>query len=198
MSTMTNRDNNSNIIGYILCIVLGIVICIWPGAILLTLCRIAGCLILLFGIFRLIACMKDPYMAHRGFPMFIGVVLCVVGIWILSAPGTFLKLIPVVIGILLIYQGVRNIYISIAIKKAVDSRWWATLLIGILSVIFGLVLIKCAFAALKIGMIILGIALIYVGVTGLWTGRGPGGSGGFGGSGGKRRNRVIDADYREL
>ena len=170
--------------GYILCIVLGIVICIWPGTILLTLCRVAGLAILIFGIYRLIICLKGDH--NQGGFLLLGIVLCALGIWILSSPGSFLKLIPIVIGLVLIYHGVKECYTCIQIKRRHDSKWWVGLVVGILAIVFGIFLIRGAFLALEIGMIILGIALIYMGVSGLWVSHRAGG-----------RDRVIDVDYRE-
>lgn len=187
MSGFKMKDHNVTMIGYILCIIFGVIICIWPGEVLLTLCRIAGLLVLLLGIFRLVVCIKNSHALNKGYPMFIGIILCIIGIWILSAPGTFLKLIPIVIGVVLIYQGVKNIYYGIQNKKSQDSRWWVDLVIAVLSVIFGLVLIRCAFLALEIGMIFIGIALIYAGVSGIWVSHHSNGP----------KDRIIDVDYRE-
>ena len=183
MSGSFSRRNGS-VAGYILCIVLGIVICIWPGSILLALCRIAGLAILLFGIYRVIICLKG---ALGGALVFLGIILCALGIWIISSPGSFLKLIPIVVGLVLICYGVRDCYSCIQIKRHNDPRWWVGVVLGILAIVFGIFLIRGAFLALEIGMIILGIALIYTGITGLWVSHRAGGSG----------KRIIDVDYKE-
>lgn len=186
MSELMHRRNGS-VAGYIFCIVLGIVICIWPGTILLALCRIAGLAILLFGIYRLIICAKYGNRMPGAGLLLLGIVLCALGIWILCAPGTFLKLIPVVIGLVLIYHGVKECYTCIQIRRNQDHRWWIGLLLGILAIVFGIFLIRGAFLALEIGMIILGIALIYTGLTGIWAVHHVGGG----------RQKIIDTDYRE-
>lgn len=189
MSGFNHKNETGSVMGYILCIVFGIVICLWPGTILLAVCRIAGLLILLLGIFRLLGCIRSPYAAHRGYPVAMGVILCVVGVWILCAPGTFLKLIPMVIGVVLIFHGVKNICFSVNIRRGSDSWWGVSLVLGILAVIFGIVLIRCAFLALEIGMIILGIALIYTGVSGLVMDHHAGGG---------KKGKIIDVDYKEV
>ncbi len=187
MADFLNKVRRSSIFGYIFCIIFGIIICIWPGAVLLTICRIAGLLLLLLGIFRLIVCIKDQQALNKGYPMFVGILLCVLGIWILSAPGTFLKLIPIVIGVLLIYHGVKNIYNSVQNRKRNDTHWWVGLVIAILSVIFGIILMRCAFLALEIGMIFIGVALIYTGISGIWSSHHDK----------KYKDRIIDVEYRE-
>lgn len=187
MSDFFGKVRGGAIVGYILCVIFGVIICIWPGTVLMTICRIAGILLLLLGIFRLFVCIKDASVLGKGYPMFVGILLCVLGIWIISAPGTFLKLIPIVIGVLLIYHGVKNIYTSIQERRSRDSRWWISMVIAVLSVVFGIVLMRCAFLALEIGMIIIGIALIYTGISGLWASHHEK----------NHRDRIIDVDYRE-
>ena len=66
MSGFKMKDHNVTMIGYILCIIFGVIICIWPGEVLLTLCRIAGLLVLLLGIFRLVVCIKKSHALNKG------------------------------------------------------------------------------------------------------------------------------------
>ena len=58
MSGCTNPNQRCGWMIYVLCIVIGIVICICPGSTLLVICRIGGFLLLLFGGWRLILCVK--------------------------------------------------------------------------------------------------------------------------------------------
>ena len=120
MAEFLKKIRPGSIVGFILCIVFGVVVCIWPGTVMIIACRIAGALLLACGIYNLIMGARNQNMAVRGFQITAGLVLCVVGVWILVAPGTFLKLIPVVIGLVLIYHGVKDIYISILVKTLVD------------------------------------------------------------------------------
>lgn len=192
MAEFLKKIRPGSIVGFILCIVFGVVVCIWPGTVMIIACRIAGALLLACGIYNLIMGARNQNMAVRGFQITAGLVLCVVGVWILAAPGTFLKLIPVVIGLVLIYHGVKDIYISILVKKGQDKRWWIGTITAVISVVLGVILIRCAFLALEIGMIYLGIVLIYDGISGLWltsrTGRGKRG----------KSDDVIDVDYKEV
>ncbi len=191
MSEFLKRIRPGSMVGFILCIIFGVIICIWPGTVLITICRVAGAIILACGIYNLIMGAKNQNAAAKSFQVIAGIVLCVIGLWILAAPGTFLKLIPVVIGLILIYHGVKDIYVSTQIRQGQDQKWWVGLITAIVTVILGLVLIRCAFKALEIGMVFLGIVLIYDGISGLWltsrTGKGK-----------KNGPDVVDVEYKEL
>lgn len=191
MSEFLKKIRPGSMTGFILCIIFGVIICIWPGTVLITICRVAGAVILACGIYNLIMGAKNQNVAVRSFQVIAGIVLCVIGLWILAAPATFLKLIPVVIGLILIYHGIKDIYVSVLIKQGQDKKWWIGLLTAIVTVILGFVLIRCAFRALEIGMVFLGVVLIYDGVSGLWLTRRTG-------KGGKSGPDVVDVDYEEL
>lgn len=185
MNDFIKKLKPGSLTGFILCIIFGAILCIWPGEILIAICRIAGIILLICGVVNLILGLKNGGINEQGFQTIGGIALCVIGIWILAAPASFIKLIPIVIGIVLIYHGIRDIYISFKVKRA-DHIWWVGLITAVVSAVLGIVLIRCAFLAMEIGMIMLGIFLIYDGISGLWlmrrtSKRGP-----------------IDVDYEEL
>ena len=163
------ENKTSSIIAYILCIVFGVIICANPAGILSLICRIVGIVIIVCGVYNLVLGAKNQNAAGRNLQFIVGIVLAIIGIWILIAPGTFLKLIPIVIGIVLIYHGVKNIYVCFAGRKGFNVKWIVSLAAAVVAVILGLVLIFRAFKALEVGMVLLGIVLIYDGIAGLWT-----------------------------
>ena len=81
----------------IICIVFGVMFCIWPGTILVTLCRIAGLVLLAAGIVLLVQGIRIREMLGRSVRMLPAVVCVVIGIWILARPGVFVSLIPILI-----------------------------------------------------------------------------------------------------
>ena len=185
MSHIWKKINPGSVAGYILCIIFGVILCLWPSGVLVTICRIAGILILLCGVLNLVLGLRGAGVMSDGFQTVMGIVLCAVGIWILAAPVTFIKLIPVVIGIVLIYHGIRDIVFCVKMRRA-DHKWWVGLITALVTLVLGIVLIRCAFLTMQIGMVLLGLVLIYDGISGLWLT--------------KRRSRrdPIDVDYTEL
>lgn len=185
MRDFMKKMNPGSVAGFILCIVFGVILCIWPGEILVLICRIAALLILFCGALNLILGLKNGGILTDGFQTIGGIALCVVGLWILIAPASFIKLIPVVVGIVLIYHGIRDIYLCVRMRRA-DHKWWIGMITAAVTAVLGIVLIRCAFLAMEMGMVILGIFLIYDGISGLWLT--------------KRRSKrdPIDVDYEEL
>ena len=54
MSDLFQKIKKESMITSIICIVFGVMFCIWPGTILVTLCRIAGLVLLAAGIVLLV------------------------------------------------------------------------------------------------------------------------------------------------
>jgi len=95
------------------------------------------------------------------FAVALGVVMLGVGIWLIVSPKEALSTITVVVGILLLLDGV--IAICGSIFGGGEGRGLLAI-IGILSAIAGLILIKKPFDTLVVLVLIVGIWLIVVGV----------------------------------
>ena len=167
MADSGRKNRSGSALGFIVCIIFGVIICIWPGESLAMLCRLAGLVILICGIYYLVLGIRNENTAGRNFQFVVAVILIILGIWILMRPGTFVRLIPIIIGIVLVYHGVRDIYISCKTKQQ-DKKWWVEFLTAVISLVLGIFLIFRADAALKFWMVLMGIILIYDGISGLW------------------------------
>ena len=139
----------------IICIVFGVMFCIWPGTILVTLCRIAGLVLLAVGIVLLVQGIRIREMLGRSVRMLPAVVCVVIGIWILARPGVFVLMIAILIGVILMLH-----------------TW----------------------LALEIGMMAVGLILIYDGISGLWL---NGRAGRAYKSCHNPEDDIIDVDYKE-
>ena len=194
MSELFVKMRRGSVFTSILCIVIGVLFCVWPGNMLIILCRVVGAVLLIAGIVLLIMAWKTQDTLGRSVRILPGIVCLVLGIWILARPGAFLVLIPVLIGILLVYHGVKDLMFCLEVKKGPDTRWWFGLIFAVLTLALGFLLIFRAWRALEIGMIFVGIVLIYDGICGLWLNRKAAKAAGtFGGA----QDDVIDVDYKE-
>jgi uncharacterized membrane protein HdeD (DUF308 family) len=91
----------------------------------------------------------------------LGVLTLIVGVFLIADPHETLKTLAVIIGILLVLDGI--IALCTAIFGAGQGRGLLAIA-GILSLIVGLILIKKPFVSLAILVLIIGIWLIVVGV----------------------------------
>ena len=194
MSEFFNKMKKGSVLGFVLCILFGVIICIWPGTVLSLICRVAGGVILAFGIYSLVLCSKKEDTAVQTFQLVAGIVMCVLGVWILFVPGTFLRLIPVVIGIILIYHGVKHIMITSQANREVSARWIPGFVLAVIAIVLGVVMIFGASFFLRLGMIFVGIVLIYDGIAGLYMTYHMNGI--FKNK--KTEEDVIDVDYKEM
>jgi uncharacterized membrane protein HdeD (DUF308 family) len=99
----------------------------------------------------------------------ISVAICILifGAWVFIDPDPISKFIPVVLGILLAVHGVDTIATSLAGKKAELGSWAPLMILGIISVAGGFFAIFCAGWIRNGFMVVLGIILVYDGVTSL-------------------------------
>ncbi len=65
MSDLFQKIKKESMITSIICIVFGVMFCIWPGTILVTLCRIAGLVLLAAGIVLLVQGIRIREMLGR-------------------------------------------------------------------------------------------------------------------------------------
>lgn len=153
----------------VLCAVLGIVLLVWPGQSTDLVCMVLGIVLAGFGLVQIILYLvtREKTVVSHGM-MLLGIVLTVIGIWIIVKPGTIKQLIPVTIGILIVIHGGHNAVQAIDLKKMNYDNWWVALLLAVLTIGLGVVLICNPFTVLDMAVRIIGAFLIYDGLSDMW------------------------------
>ncbi len=169
MGAMLKKLKTNIVISAVLCIVLGIVLVIWPDMSMQIACAAIGVVLLLGGIVRLVQYFvaRDGSM-YAQMNLIMGIVLTVVGVWIVLKPDKVLVIIPIIIGIVIVLHGLNNLQQAITLCKEKYDKWWIALILGLLTVGFGVLLICRPFAALDTVVMLIGIFLIYDGLSDLW------------------------------
>lgn len=176
----------------ILCIVIGVLFCIWPGTMLIILCRLVGAVLAIAGAVLMITALRLQEMMGRSVRLVPGLICLIIGLWVLARPGNFVVLIPIFTGILMLYHGIKDISFCLEVKRGTESGWAIGLLFAIATFLLGLFLIIYSWPAVKMAVVFGGIVLIYDGVSGLWLNHKASRSGG-----GYRKDEPIDVDYKE-
>lgn len=153
----------------VVCVILGIVLLVWPGQSTDLVCMVLGIVLAGFGLIQIILYLvtKEKTVVSHGM-MMLGIVLVVIGIWIIAKPGTIKQLIPVTIGILIVIHGGHNAVQAIELKKMNYDNWWVALLLAVLTIGLGVVLICNPFTVLDMAVRIIGAFLIYDGLSDMW------------------------------
>lgn len=152
-----------------LCTLLGLVLLIWPGTTMRIVCTLLGGMLLIYGLVQMILYLinKERTMLSQGMMVF-GIVLAVIGIWILTSPEMIIMAVPVIVGVLIVIHGVHNVVQAIALKKDGYDRWWLAFLFGALTVVLGGILVYNPFEVAETVVRFIGIFLIYDGVSDIW------------------------------
>lgn len=153
----------------LICAVLGLILLIWPGQSTQIVCITVGAVLGIYGVLQIIfylATREKTMMSHS--MMVLGIVLAVIGGFIVWKPETIMKAIPMIVGILIIIHGLHNGVQAIDLKKMGYSNWWIALLLAVLTVALGFILVCNPFDALDAVVRLIGIFLLYDGLSDMW------------------------------
>jgi uncharacterized membrane protein HdeD (DUF308 family) len=142
-------------------ILFGVLTFIWPGITLFTLVLLYGAFALVDGVLALISAITGGSPAPRWWLVLIGLLGIAAGIVTLVLPGMTALLLLLFIAGWAIATGVMEIYGAIKLRKEIDNEWWL-IVNGVISVLFGLILIvQPATGALALLFVIGTFAIIY-------------------------------------
>ena len=169
MGNLLKRLKTNIVISAIMCVVLGIVLVVWPDLSIQIVCIAIGAVLLIGGGVRLAVYFtnKDGSM-YAQMSLITGIVLAVVGVWILMKPDKVLAIIPIIVGIVIVLHGINDLQQAVSLCKDKYDKWWVALILGLLTIGFGVLLICRPFEALDTVVMLIGLFLIYDGLSDIW------------------------------
>ncbi|SFP78810.1 Uncharacterized membrane protein HdeD, DUF308 family [Butyrivibrio proteoclasticus] len=158
------------VIEAIVMIVIGVVLIFWTEASLLIMARALAILLVIAGVIFVFS-----YFLHKersivmsgGFAM--GVIIAAIGVWIFLKPDTFTDFIPKLFGVFILLSGLMNLGQTISLVSYRYSLWWISLILAVGTIGMGAFLLFNPKDAKEIAVTIIGIFLVYDGITNLWT-----------------------------
>lgn len=152
----------------LLAVIFGVVTLVWPGITLLALVYVFAAYAIVNGLFTIAGAFREANKGSRGWMIFSGVVGVIAGIVVATWPAITAIVLLWLIGAWFVVTGLLEIIASVHARRRIDSDW-SLMLAGVLSVIFGVVLVIWPAAgalslAWLIGIlaIILGVSLFYL------------------------------------
>lgn len=140
--------------------VLGIVLIVWPMMSAAVLCRLLGASLLAYGIVKIIGyCSRDLYRLAFQFDLAFGVLSAAVGLILLLRPVEALNLVMLLVGILVLTDGLFKLQTALDAKGFGVKRWWLVLTAAVLAGAAGILLILNPNAGIRPAMVLLGICL---------------------------------------
>ena len=134
---LKNRKANYTV-SAIICIIVGLVLVIWPGTSTQVVCKVLGAVLLIYGAMQILMYIlaKERSLYSQGM-LILGVIFAVVGAWILLKPEMIIAAVPVIMGIIIVMHGLHNAAQAIKLKSLNYEKWWLALLLGVLTMALG-------------------------------------------------------------
>lgn len=150
----------------LVCVVLGVVLLIWPGETIDIFCKVLAIGLIVMGIVNILNYFMNKSIHPFGGVM--GTVVALVGVWIFVSPERIVSLVPIVIGVVLCIHGIQDMKLAFETKENGYEKWWTMMMIAVISLVFGIICISKAFGMVTLALQFIGIGLIYDGVSDLW------------------------------
>lgn len=169
MEGLLKKIKTNVVVSSVLCVILGLVLVLRPGLSMRIVCTAVGVVLIVSGVMRMIAYFtaRDGSLYSQANLIF-GIVLTVVGIWIVMKPDKVMAIIPIIVGIVIAIHGLHNLQQALELWRGKYDRWWLALILGVLTVGFGVLLVCRPFAAIDTVVMLIGFFLIYDGLSNVW------------------------------
>ena len=148
--------------------VLGIILLIWPATSLIIMAKCVGALVAIGGLAAAYQFYKDHDSPAKSLLLVMAAVMIICGAVIFLHPEELVKLIPMIMGILVLISGLINLGETFTLSKKRYSRWWLSLIIAVITIGAGLFLITRAFSLVALITRIAGGILLFDGLSDLW------------------------------
>lgn len=169
MAQILKKIKTNVIVSALICVIIGVVLVAWPGMSVHVVCMTIGAVLVISGISRLLI-----FILNRDGSLFsqmnliTGIIITLIGAWILFQPDTIIAMIPILVGIIIIIHGINNLQQAVTLFHNHYDKWWVALLLGIITIGFGVLLIFNPFEAVNTLVMFIGLFLIYDGLSDIW------------------------------
>lgn len=169
MTSILGKQKTSSIIIAILSIILGIVLIIYKNTAANWFVKVVGILMIAAAVYYIISfftrASKDTISRTN---LVVGILLLILGIWFLTSSNVVLQVVQLIVGVIIIMQGILDLQAALAMKDNEYSNWGISLCLAFATIILGVLLIFLPFKTLDVLLVMLGIVLIFDGLSDLY------------------------------
>ncbi len=151
-------------------IIVGLILTFFPAPTATTIGYAFATVILIVGLsflYRFIV--KEAAYSFVGNELVIGTVLVLASIFVFARVNSVVSIIPVLLGIVVLVSGITKLQNAIGLRKMQYQGSTAVLAFAVLNIFFGIVLVFNPFSALTTLIMLIGLGLVFSGVTDLIT-----------------------------
>lgn len=149
-------------------ILIGLALLLWPELSIKVVCYLFGAVILIKGISSIRAYLiaQDRFFFSY-FSLVFGIITSVLGIFLILKPSMVVSILPILVGIFVILDGIVRFQSAFELKAAGHNSWWSFLLLALLSAGLGLLMLFNPFASVQVLIMAIGIILLLEGALNL-------------------------------
>ncbi len=163
MKEFLKRIKLNVILSALFTIALGVILIMYPNETITYASMAVGVLLVLMGGIGFISTLIS---AEHGQLFLIGNALVIIlGLWIVLAPKSFASLLPIFMGVVLIIHAIQDFQIAAETRQYEYTGWVGLVCIGVICTLLGIVCIAYAFEIVTFSTILIGISLIFDGIT---------------------------------
>lgn len=163
LETQFNSYMIANIMLSILMIILGIILYVNPSIAIKTVSWLIALFFIIQGVLSIYSYVKKDRITLLGFNLIYGIISIVIGLFVILNPFAIANILTMGLGLWLLVSGGLKINYSVRLKNIKEQSWALTLVVGLISIIFGLMVILNPFSKLIIVEVI-GLFLVVYGV----------------------------------
>ena len=149
-------------------ILLGLVLLIWPGATATVVCYAFGGILALYGAASILSFFLSRASGFA-FELLSGIVSAALGILLLVRPEIVISVLPVVLGLFILVDGLVNLKRALELRRLEYSRWAVSLALSLVSLILALVVLFHPYLTAEALVRVIGAVFVYEGLSDLWT-----------------------------
>ena len=147
----------------IVAIIIGILALTWPGSMMGLAVNLLGLFVLLVGIVATVGALMHRKESDKWIVMLIpGLVGIVIGVIALAAPAVIAAILIYLIAIWALIHGISEIYGALKLREETKGEW-VSLIVGITSVIFGILLLVKPLTAGAVFTWLIGLLILIMG-----------------------------------
>lgn len=165
MQTLLKEIKADILLSAVVCVVIGIVVMIWPEKTTMLLCRALALVLLVMGAANAFAYLADREASRFGLAS--GMVIFALGALIMIRPSLVARMIPIVVGIIFVMHGMEDMQLAMEGKSYGDKSWWISSLFSSATIVLGILLIWKSFSVAMGVTWFLGLMLVFDGVSDL-------------------------------
>ncbi len=166
---MQKNFKTTMIILAILYVILGAVLIIWPETARNAICYTLGALLVLFGVYRIMAYFIVELPLQMQFGVAVGIACILAGLLLLFKADAVVAVFGVVIGVTLIVDSILRMQTALDIRRIGGGHWAPVLICAATMLALGILLLFNPFKAVITATIIGGVALVVEGCLTIWS-----------------------------